>query len=128
MRASGLLLVAGLASACASRAPASPFSSAEIDHALAPLKSLEARCYAGSESGRSARLAVLDFSLEVAASGSVKAVPTFAEPEEPALLECLRQALDRLVFPARGRDRLQLHLELGRAAAEKSGAAPAPPL
>jgi hypothetical protein len=43
----------------------------------------------------------------------VQAIPTFADPEEPALIECLRHGLNEVRFPARARDRLDLHLELG---------------
>ena len=43
----------------------------------------------------------------------MQAVPTFADPEEPALIECLRHGLNEVRFPARARDRLDLHLELG---------------
>lgn len=55
----------------------------------------------------------MDFKLEILASGAVRALPTLAEPREPELVECMRHALDELRFPAKGRDRLELHFELG---------------
>ncbi|MEI9948520.1 MAG: hypothetical protein WDO74_05930 [Pseudomonadota bacterium] len=56
---------------------------------------------------------MLDFQLEVAPSGSVRATPTFSSPEDPEIIECVRHELNTIVFPARGRDRLDLHFEMG---------------
>ena len=89
------------------------YTSAEIDQALAGIKALRARCYAGSAAGRAGRPAKFEFSVQVEESGQVRAVPTFADPEEPALIECLRHGLNELRFPPRGRDRVELRLELG---------------
>jgi hypothetical protein len=90
-----------------------PYTAAEVDHALAGLKGLRARCYAGSDAARAGRAAQFDFSMQISESGQVQAIPTFASPEEPALIECLRHGLNEVRFPARARDRLDLHLELG---------------
>jgi hypothetical protein len=92
------------------RAPA--YSAAEVDQALQGVKSLQARCYASSPAARARRVTTLDFSLQIAATGQVQAIPTNASPEEPALIECLRHGLNEVRFPARARDRLDLHLEL----------------
>jgi hypothetical protein len=112
-------LLAGLLAACARGQAPSPFSASEIDAGLAPVKALRARCYPSSEAARSSRRASLDLSLEIAASGRVRATPTFAEPEDPQLIECLRAGLNELRFAARGRDRIQLHLELTPDSPEK---------
>jgi len=61
---------------------------------------------------RAGRTATFEFSLQVLESGHVRSVPTFADPEEPALIECLRHGLDDVRFPARARDRLDLRFEL----------------
>jgi len=88
------------------------YSAAEVDQALLPVKALRARCYAGSAAARAGHAATFAFSVQIAASGHVQAIPTFADPEEPPLIECLRHGLNELRFPARARDRLELHLEL----------------
>jgi hypothetical protein len=121
-----LLLAGWLGLGCTSRPTSSPFTAAEIDRALAPTRTLRARCYLGSAAARAARPAVFEVTLQVEASGRVRAVPTFASPEEPALIECVRRALDDLRFPARGRDRLQLHFELRSALAPTPLASPGP--
>lgn len=108
-----LSLFSILLAACASHPPTSPFSAQEIARALEPAKRLEKRCYQPSESGRRSQRVAMDFNLEVQASGAVESVPTLAEPREPALVECFRHALNELRFPAKGRDRLELHFELG---------------
>lgn len=107
--------------ACTSSRSPSPFSAAEIERALAPSKHLEARCYQPSESARQSRPVRLEFRLEVLATGAVQAIPTLAEPREPALVECFRHGLDELRFPARGRDHLELTFELGAPRAGKDG-------
>jgi hypothetical protein len=111
------VLLSGLSCTKGPRAPV--YSAAEVDQALQGVKSLQARCYAGSAAARARRVATLDFSLQIAATGQVQAIPTDAYPEEPALIECLRHGLNEVRFPARARDRLDLHLEL---AAPKPGA------
>jgi hypothetical protein len=99
---------------CSSAPPAaSPFSAAETDQALAPVRRLRARCYDSSALARAGKKVVLDFKLEVEPSGSVRAIPTFAEPGDPEIIECVRGELNRVRFPARGRDRLDLHFEMG---------------
>jgi len=62
---------------------------------------------------------VLDFQLEISPSGSVRATPTFAAPEDPEIIECVRHELNTIVFPARGRDRLDLHFEMGAEPSKK---------
>ena len=108
-----LSLCAILLVACASRPPSSPFSAQEVTRALEPVKRLETLCYQPSDNGRTSQRVVMDFNLEVQESGAVTSVPTLAEPWEPTLVECFRHALNELRFPAKGRDRLELHFELG---------------
>ena len=100
--------------ACSSRQPAaSPFSADETNQALAPAKQLRPRCYDSSALARAKKKIVLDFKLEVAPSGSVRAIPTFADPDDPEVIECVRNELNQIRFPARGHDRLELHFEMG---------------
>ncbi|RYZ10073.1 MAG: hypothetical protein EOO73_00385 [Myxococcales bacterium] len=113
--ASGGLLAWGVA--CAPPRP-SPFTPAETDAALAPARDLWSRCYAGTELERQGRLATLDYSLDVAADGSVTSVPRRVEPDLPVLVECARERLNQLRFPVRGRDHLDVHFELGPRGAE----------
>jgi len=105
--------------ACESRRTESPFSAAETNQALAPAKQLRPRCYDSSALARANKRIVLDFQLEVAPSGSVRATPTFAAPEDPEIIECVRHELNTIVFPARGRDRLDLHFEMGAEPSKK---------
>jgi hypothetical protein len=99
---------------CSSRQPAaSPFSAAETNQALAPARQLRPRCYDSSALARANKKIVLDFQLEVEPSGAVRAIPTFAEPDDPEVIECVRHQLNEIRFPARGRDRLDLHFEMG---------------
>jgi hypothetical protein len=101
-------------SACSSPPPpASPFSAAETDQALSPVRRLRARCYDSSALAHAGKKIVLDFKLEVEPSGSVRAIPTFVEPDDPEIIECVRNELNQVRFPARGRDRLDLHFEMG---------------
>ena len=100
---------------CSSRQPAaSPFSTAETNRALAPARQLRRRCYDPSALARAGTKIVLDFTLEVEESGTVHARPTFAEPGDPQVIECVRRQLNEIRFPARGPDRLDLHFEMGR--------------
>ena len=100
---------------CASHLPtASPFSADETNQALAPAKQLRPRCYKSSALAQTGKNLVLDFKLEVEPSGAVRAIPTFAEPDAPEVIECVRRELNAIRFPARGRDRLVLHFEMGR--------------
>jgi len=111
--ASMAVLLACLAD-CSSRPPAaSPFSTAETDHALAPVRQLRARCYDSSALAHAGKKIVLDFKLEIDTSGSVRAIPTFVEPDDAEIIECVRNELNQVRFPARGRDRLDLHFEMG---------------
>ena len=103
-----------LISACSSRQPAaSPYTAAETNEALAPAKQLRARCYDSSALGKAKKKIVLDFKLEVEPAGTVRAIPVFVEPDEPEIIECVRHVLNEIKFPARGRDRLDLHFEMG---------------
>ncbi|HYP75820.1 MAG TPA: hypothetical protein VER12_07695 [Polyangiaceae bacterium] len=106
-----LALLASLS--CTSQPSVSPFSAAEANQALAPARQLRPRCYESSSLARAKQKITLEFQLEVAPSGAVRATPTFAEPEDPELIECARHELNKIVFPARGRDRLHLHFEMG---------------
>ena len=106
-------LLAGLG-ACSSQQPAaSPFSTAETEQALAPVRRLRAHCYDSSALAHAGKKIVLDFKLEVEPSGSVRAIPIFVEPDDPEVIECVRNELNQVRFPARGRDRLDLHFEMG---------------
>jgi len=97
---------------CAPPRP-SPFTVAETDAALAPARDLRARCYAGTALERAQRVVSLDYDLNVAPDGSVRSVPRQISPEEPLLVECVRHRLDELRFPARAKDHLNVHFELG---------------
>jgi hypothetical protein len=97
---------------CGRPAPA-PFTSAETDHALAPARDLWQRCYAGSVFERTGQLVTLEYRLNVDLQGSVRSVPTLVHPEDHTLVECVRHRLDELRFPARGKDHIDLHFELG---------------
>jgi len=99
--------------ACASPPSKSPFTADETNQALAPARQLRRRCYDDSRLGRAKQKITLGFQLEVAASGAVRATPTFAEPDDPEIIECVRHELNAIVIPARGRDRLNLHFEMG---------------
>lgn len=91
----------------------SPYSRAETDAALAPARDLRARCYAGTELERARQRVTLDYDLNVDRDGAVRSVPRAVDPDQPALVECVRHRLNELRFPARGRDRLSVHFELG---------------
>jgi len=104
----GAVMVAG----CARPTP-SPFSRAETDQALAPARDLRQRCYVGTRFERERQRLTLEFRLNVAADGRVRSVPTWIEPEDPELVECVRHRLDELRFPVRGRDHVDVHFELG---------------
>jgi hypothetical protein len=113
----GLALMGSFA--CESRRTESPFSADETNQALSPAKQLRPRCYDSSALARAKKGIVLDFQLEIAPSGSVRATPTFAAPEDPEIIECVRHVLNTIVFPARGRDRLDLHFEMGAEPSKK---------
>lgn len=98
--------------ACARPSP-SPFTAAETDAALAPARDLWSLCYAGTKLERAKVVASLDYSLNVAADGSVRSVPRRVDPDRPELVECVRARLNQLRFPARGKDHLDVHFELG---------------
>lgn len=102
----------GLAVACGPPRP-SPFTPAETDAALAPARDLGARCYAGTELEHAGRVVTLDYALNVSAEGTVSSVPRRVEPDRPELVECVRHRLNQLRFPARGKDHLEVHFELG---------------
>lgn len=93
--------------------PADPLSDAETNRALAPAAELRPRCYDPSAVARVGKKIVLDFRLEVARSGTVRAIPTFAEPDDPEVIECVRRELNQIRFSAHGRDRFELHFEMG---------------
>lgn len=102
----------GLALLVGCGAPAPPaYSREETDQALRPAQDLRARCYVGRELERTGRVARLEYQLDVAADGSVRSIPRRVEPENPALVECVRHRLDELRFPARARDRISVSFE-----------------
>lgn len=92
---------------------AAPFTAQETEAALAPAHDLRARCYAGTALERAGTKVVLGYDLNVAPDGSVRSVPRYVEPENPALVECVRHRLDELRFPARGKDQINVNFELG---------------
>lgn len=100
--------------------PPPAYTTAETERALAPARELLARCYRGGPWQRAQRSVRLSYQLDVAADGSVKAIPRFVDPDEPALVECTRRQLQQLEFPARGRDRLTVDFELGPSRASRS--------
>lgn len=102
----------GLLLACAPPRPA-PFTREETDSALAPARDLWQRCYADTELARSGQVVTLDYGLNVAADGSVTSVPRQVNPERPELVECVRLRLNQLRFPARAKDHVGVHFELG---------------
>ena len=105
--------------ACESRRTESPFSAAETNQALAPARQLRPRCYDSSALARAKKKITLAFQLEIAPSGEVRATPTFADPEDPEIIECVRHELNTIVFPPRGRDRLDLRFEMGAEPSKK---------
>jgi len=98
--------------ACSRPVPA-PFTRAETDRALAPARDLWQRCYAGTRFASAKQLVTVEYRLNVDPSGGVHSVPTFVQPEDPGLVECVRHRLDELRFPARGKDHIDVHFELG---------------
>src|ERR1700761_1538981 len=97
---------------CSHGSHESPFTAAETNAALAPARELRPRCYAPSALARAGEKIVLDFKLDVEPTGAVHAIPTFAEPDDPEVIECVRHQLNAIQFPARGRDRLPLHFAM----------------
>jgi hypothetical protein len=112
----GAVFVALLSSACTSamfgeRKPV--FSQAEVNRALAPLSQIEQRCYADSPSRRERRPVELELIAYVNEHGGVHADPQGGLPHDPALLECLRNGVQGLEFPAKGEaDQIHLHVDL----------------
>lgn len=111
-----------LLAACAPPHVAAPYTDAEIDRALTPVRGLRARCYAPSRSAAQRARVVVDFTLAVEDDGAVRSRPKYASADDAELLECLRHGLDALRFPARGREWLRVHLELGPAVTPRSPA------
>lgn len=109
------LVLAGLslaASGCGAPPPA-PYTQAETDRALAPARDLRQRCYVGTAFERARQVAIVEYRLNVDPDGSVHSVPVLVRPEDPGLVECVRHRLDELRFPARGKDHIDVHFELG---------------
>jgi hypothetical protein len=91
-----------------------PYTAAETDRALAPIKPMQVDCYAASQSARDKRSVKLEFMLYVDEQGAVHSEPQLAEPHDPGLIECMRRGLDGLQFPKRGEhDELRLQFQLG---------------
>jgi len=107
-----LLLAAGCASSWANPERI-VYSAEETNRALAPLRPLQQRCYAGSASQRAKRNVQLEFLLFVDEEGRVRSDPEAGYANDPALLECLRAGLNELRFPAKGEtDQVRVGLEL----------------
>lgn len=89
------------------------YSADETQRALAALRPLQQRCYAGSASQRDQRTVQLEFLLFIDEQGKVRSDPEGGYPRDPALLECLRAGLNELRFPAKGEtDQIRVGLEL----------------
>jgi hypothetical protein len=105
-----LLLAAGCQSSWSGRPP---FTAAETERALAPVKALQRRCYDDSQSRLTGRHVGLEFLLFVDEHGAVRSDPVQGDPHDPALIECLRAGLDSLHFPAKGeREQLRVSFDL----------------
>ena len=98
--------------ACGRPAPA-PFTHDETDRALEPARDLRQRCYMGTRFEAADKLVIVEYRLNIDAQGRVRSVPTSVDPEDPTLVECVRHRLDELRFPARGKDHIDVHFELG---------------
>jgi hypothetical protein len=98
--------------ACGRPAP-TPFTNDETDRALEPARDLKQRCYAGTRFETARQLAIVDYRLNVDAQGRVRSVPRVVNPDDPALVECVRHRLDELRFPARAKDHIDVHFEFG---------------
>jgi hypothetical protein len=105
--------LAAAALACGNARPPSPYTSAEVEQALAPVRQIQARCYEVSESKRQGHRVEMQVALEIDRDGRVQAIPGWVKPREAALVECVRSGLNELRFPAKGHDHLELDLELG---------------
>jgi hypothetical protein len=91
-----------------------PFTAAETNDALEPVKALERRCYDGSESQRNKQKVHLEYVLYIDAQGGVNSDPV-AGDFVPPLIDCMRTGLDSLKFPAKGvADQLHLSVQLGQ--------------
>jgi hypothetical protein len=89
------------------------YTADETNRALAPVRPLQQRCYAGSASEREKRAVALQFILYIDAHGAVRSDPQAGYPSDPALLECLRTGLNELQFPAKGEaDQFRVNIEL----------------
>lgn len=105
-----LLLAAGCQSSWSGRPP---FTAAETERALAPIKALQQRCYDDSQSRLTGRRVSLEFLLFVDERGAVRSDPVQGDPHDPALIECLRAGLDSLQFPGKGeREQLRVNFDL----------------
>lgn len=91
---------------------AAPYSQSEVARALAPLRGLEQRCYAGSTSARAKQSVSYEFIAYVDARGDVRAEPVISDARDARLLECLRTGIDALRFPAKGADQFHLTFAL----------------
>jgi hypothetical protein len=99
-----------------------PYTAAEVDRALAPVRALETRCYAGSQTAAAKRAVRLEFILYIDERGRVRSDPVLVDARDPALTQCMRKGLDELRFePKNEADQLHLNFELGpgRTAATK---------
>jgi hypothetical protein len=109
----GLCVIAALGACTSGRGSPPPFSAAETDRALRPLKELEPRCYAKSQSKLEKRAVRLEFVLYVDERGAVRSDPVVVDPRDAALTECLRAGLDALQFPAKGEsDQIRVSFDL----------------
>lgn len=110
----GLCAIVALAGCTSGRSGGPPpYTAAETERALRPLKELEPRCYAQSESKQQNRAVRLEFVLYVDARGAVRSDPVLVDPRDAALTECLRAGLDSLHFPAKGEpDQIRVSFDL----------------
>jgi hypothetical protein len=109
----GLFASAALMACTSGRGGPPPFTAAETERALRPIKQLEPRCYADSQSKHEKRGVRLEFVLYVDERGSVRSDPVLVDPRDAALTECLRAGLDALHFPAKGEsDQIRISFDL----------------
>jgi hypothetical protein len=91
-----------------------PYTPAETNNALRPVKEIERRCYEGSESQKQKLVVQLDFTLYVNERGEVRSEPVGGDLA-PDLIECVRTGLDTLKFPGKGEaDQIHLDVQLGK--------------
>ena len=110
------MLLVGLTGCISGASGPAPYTAAEVDRSLAPVRDLEARCYAGSSSKVDGRPVRLEFILYIDERGGVRSDPVAGDLRDPDLTDCMRKGLDALRFePKNASDQLRLAFDLGAA-------------